>query len=440
MHSLRFRPLLLAYIDHIIEAGAREWTPYTLYEALVESWLAREEEKLRRRMANPPSRKTLWRVCATVALELQQRGERLLSRAELDGLAGGFPALANLERFDVGGRSLLNCNADGDFRFSHYSIQEFLVAHALVNGLAPQESHGGIRVTDQLLAFLSASDGITSALLERLDFGEEGIEFASLERLDFGESLGRPMPELHFYDRLSDGSPGPRMQFIPAGEFLMGSPKGEGYSYERPQHRVWIDAPFALGTYPVTFAEYGRFCAATDRTEPTDEGWGRGQRPVINVSWRDARDYCAWLSKETGHDYHLPSEAEWEYAARAGTQTDYWWGDGIEENRANCVGCGSQWGNKRTAPVGSFVPNPFGLYDTAGNVREWTADCWHRNYQGAPVGGSAWLEENGGDCSRRVLRGGSWVNGPWFIRSAFRSRISPDLADDNTGFRVARAI
>nr|VFJ57649.1 MAG: Formylglycine-generating enzyme, required for sulfatase activity, contains SUMF1/FGE domain [Candidatus Kentron sp. FM]VFJ58833.1 MAG: Formylglycine-generating enzyme, required for sulfatase activity, contains SUMF1/FGE domain [Candidatus Kentron sp. FM]VFK11836.1 MAG: Formylglycine-generating enzyme, required for sulfatase activity, contains SUMF1/FGE domain [Candidatus Kentron sp. FM] len=441
MHSLRFRPLLLAYIDYITEAETRQWTPYTLYEALVGGWLGREERNLRRQLAHPPGRKTLWRICATVAFSLQQRDERLLSRAELDRLIRRFPAVANLKRFGVEGRSLLNRNTDGDLCFSHYSIQEFLVAHALVNGFVdPREASsrkslqdGRIRVTDQLLAFLSASGK------KDLD-----VDFA-LVRLDSQESFNRPIPGFHFYDRLSDGRPGPRMQWIPAGAFLMGSREEETQSEydsdERPQHRVGFRAPFALGTYPVTFAEYDRFCVATDRKKPHDEGWGRGKRPVIDVSWQDAQDYCAWLSKQTGHDYYLPSEAQWEYAARAGTRTEYWWGDEIGSNRANCADCGSHWDDRQTAPVGSFAPNPFGLYETTGNVWEWTADCWHDNYRGAPVDGSPWLEGNGSrDCSRRVLRGGSWVSVPWRLRSAYRNRSDPDEAGSFFGFRLARRL
>lgn len=148
----------------------------------------------------------------------------------------------------------------------------------------------------------------------------------------------------------------PEMVVVPAGRFMMGSAEGEARSYgdERPRHEVTIARPFALGRYPVTFAEYDRFCEATGRKRPGDEGWGRGRRPVINVSWEDATAYCAWLSQETGKTYRLPSEAEWEYACRAGTSTAYWWGDDIGKGNANCDGCGSQWDNKQTAPVGSF--------------------------------------------------------------------------------------
>ena len=212
-----------------------------------------------------------------------------------------------------------------------------------------------------------------------------------------------------FRDTLADGSQGPEMVVIPAGTFLMGSPENEKERFEDevPQHEVTLEKPFALGKYPVTFEDYDRFAKAPERGKPGDEGWGRGRRPVINVSWKDAAAYAEWLSEQTGKRYRLPSEAEWEYAARAGTTTAYWWGNEIGQNRANCDGCGSQWDNKQTAPVGSFKPNAFGLYDTAGNVWEWVQDCWNENYAGAPTDGSAWEE---GDCSQRVLRGGAWFN------------------------------
>ena len=160
---------------------------------------------------------------------------------------------------------------------------------------------------------------------------------------------------------------------------------------------------------------------------PGDQGWGRGGRPVIHVSWEDATAYAAWLSEETGEEYRLPSESEWEYAARAGTTTRYTWRDDIGRNRSNCDGCGGRWDDEdRTAPAGSFAANAWGLHDVHGNVWEWVGDCWHENYARAPRDGSAWT--TGGDCSRRVVRGGSWDYNPWLLRSAYRfGRLSPSI-------------
>jgi formylglycine-generating enzyme required for sulfatase activity len=140
------------------------------------------------------------------------------------------------------------------------------------------------------------------------------------------------------------------------------------------------------------------------------------------------------------HRYRLPTEAEWEYAARAGTTTRYWWGDELGKNNANCYGCGSQWDGKQTAPVGSFQPNAFGVHDMLGNTWEWVEDCWHENYDDAPKDGSAWGEQQGGDCARRVSRGGAWGLEPRNVRSATRNRDAPDLRDGTVGFRLAQDI
>ena len=233
----------------------------------------------------------------------------------------------------------------------------------------------------------------------------------------------------------------PEMVVVPAGSFRMGSPPSEEgrYGDEGPVHRVTIAAPFAVGVYEVTFEEWD----ACERDGgcggywPDDEGWGRGSRPVINVSWKDAQAYVVWLSRKTGEEYRLLSESEWEYAARAGATTRYHWGDDIGRNRANCDGCGSRWDNRQTAPVGSFGANGFGLHDMLGNVWEWVADCWSDSYAGAPSDGSAWTS---GNCSRRVLRGGAWYGGARYLRAAIRLRSDTGIRDSSSGFRVARTL
>jgi formylglycine-generating enzyme required for sulfatase activity len=235
-----------------------------------------------------------------------------------------------------------------------------------------------------------------------------------------------------FRDRLKDGGEGPKMIIIPAGTFRMGDIQGTGGADEKPVHQVSVKS-FAMGRYPITFAEYDLFCeAAVNRKKPSDDGWGRDNRPVINVSWEAAVAYFKWLTKQTGKPYRLPSEAEWEYASRAGTDTDYWWGNEIGQNRANCNKSGSQWSNKQTSPVGSFDPNSFGLYDTVGNVWEWCADPWHDNYEKAPTDGSI-LEKQGKNA--RLLRGGSFINDPDLCRAAYRGRNSSDFHDWGRGFR-----
>ena len=211
---------------------------------------------------------------------------------------------------------------------------------------------------------------------------------------------------------------------------------------ERPQHEVRIAGNFAIGKYAVTFDEYDAFAKATQRDLPSDEGWGRGRRPVINVSWEDAVAYAQWLSEMTGKLYRLPAEAEWEYAARAATKTPYSTGNCIDTAKANYDG-NYDWGDcpktglyrEQTVEVGSLPANPWGLHEVHGNVYEWVQDCWNDSYQGAPADGSAW---EAGDCARRVLRGGSWDGKPGNLRSAFRDGNEPDWRHSNVGFRVAQ--
>jgi formylglycine-generating enzyme required for sulfatase activity len=232
------------------------------------------------------------------------------------------------------------------------------------------------------------------------------------------------------------------MAVIPAGEFTMGSPSNEKgrYANEGPQHKVTIATPFAVSKFDVTFADWDACVSVgicSQEGPANDADWGRGNRPVIYVSWDDAEAYVAWLSRMTGKPYRLLTEAEYEYAARAGTTSAYYWGDEIGKNNANCLGCGSQWDNRQTAPVGSFAPNAFGLYDTLGNVWQWMKDCPHDYYGGAPADGSAWP---GGDCKDRVIRGGSWYDEPNDLRTARRDSLATGSRDNGLGFRVARTL
>ncbi len=237
----------------------------------------------------------------------------------------------------------------------------------------------------------------------------------------------------------------------------MGSPPGEAgrSDAEGPQHQVTIEAPFALGRFAVTLQEFSAFVEAEAHAMPDEmytfeqEKWevrkGRSFRnpgflqtarhPVVGVNWDDAVAYCKWLSKATGKDYRLASEAEWEYACRARTQTAYSFG-----NEAKMLDDYAwHWGNsgKRTHPVGEKKANDFGLYDMHGNVWEWCADSWHENYRGAPEDGSVW---QGGDASLRVLRGGSWYDIPRDLRAAYRNGYTTDYRYDNLGFRLARTL
>ena len=238
----------------------------------------------------------------------------------------------------------------------------------------------------------------------------------------------------------------PVLVFVPAGHFTMGSPATEERrdEDEGPQHEVTISSGFAVGKFEVTFAEWDA-CVANGgcRRDVDDNGWGRGQQPVINVTWNDAVSYVEWLSKTTGKSYRLLSESEWEYVGRGGTTTVFSTGPTITTDQANFNGNhvygGSQKGihRKKTLPVGSFAANNFGLHDTHGNVIEWVQDCWHDNYNGAPADGSPWMT---GTCAEHALRGGEWNAAPGAIRSANRDSWGTGMTNHFIGFRVARSL
>jgi formylglycine-generating enzyme required for sulfatase activity len=242
-------------------------------------------------------------------------------------------------------------------------------------------------------------------------------------------------PVLRTYsDRLKSGGRGPAMVKLAAASYQMGSVGISMKASEVPRHEVKLPA-FSISSHEVSFDDYSRYARATGRSMPKDEGWGRGKRPVINVSWDDAQGYVKWLSAQTGKTYRLPTEAQWEYAARGGNDENYWWTGIHNDIPANCFNCGSEWDGARTAPVGQFAANGFGLHDMAGNAQEWTQDCYNRNYTGAPVDGSAWLTP---ECAERVVRGGSYSSPKKSLRSASRAALEPDTRLDNLGFRVVR--
>ncbi|MEN8214819.1 MAG: formylglycine-generating enzyme family protein [Pseudomonadota bacterium] len=228
-----------------------------------------------------------------------------------------------------------------------------------------------------------------------------------------------------FRDRLKDGSKGPEMVWIPAGRFQMGNIHGSGDADEQPVHPVSIEA-FAMGRYEVTIAEYQKFAKATKSSE-------RDNLPVVEVSWNQAKAYVEWLSEQTGKKYRLPTEAEWEYAARAGTTTQYWRGNAIGSNKANCWKsyCGDKF--EETAPVGTYAPNSFGLYDIIGNVWEWTCSEYENKYSGKEQHCSDTKNDN-----LIVLRGGSWNSVAWRLRSTERHKGQPAERDKAIGFRIVR--
>uniref|UniRef100_UPI002627F90D formylglycine-generating enzyme family protein n=1 Tax=uncultured Paraglaciecola sp. TaxID=1765024 RepID=UPI002627F90D len=275
----------------------------------------------------------------------------------------------------------------------------------------------------------------------RLLPGEYQINISKLGYHSRQETLTLDSSNQRFSYQLKREIPNPiqalisNMQAIPAGSFMMGS--DTGYADEKPVRRVNIEG-FKLMQTEVTWAMYQPCIDAgtcsNNQSDGGGRGWGKGTRPVINVSWNDiTQKYIPWLNKTTGQSFRLPSEAEWEYAARAGSVTHYGWGDDIGSNNANCDGCGSQWDKKRTAPVKSFTPNAFGLYDMYGNVLEWVQDCWNSSYQDASTDGHAWMR---GDCQRAVVRGGSWYSKRADLRSAIRDRGDRTVRNAVIGFRL----
>jgi len=219
----------------------------------------------------------------------------------------------------------------------------------------------------------------------------------------------------------------PDMVSLRGGTFQMGS---DDHPTEKPIHEVTIEA-FAISKSPVTVREWNE-CVAAQACAPVP--MGKDEEPATDLSWKDAQQFVTWLAQTTHHRFRLPSEAEWEYAARGGTQTRYWWGDEVHRDMANCKGCGEAYDSAHPAKAGSFEPNPFGLYDMGGGVDQWVADCWHKNYRGAPVDGSAWVESN---CPTHVIRSGSWKNEPSDIRVASRDHYDTGVRYPTLGFRIA---
>ena len=286
----------------------------------------------------------------------------------------------------------------------------------------------------------------------------KSLGFVNVQSREGGESGFWLKPGESFRESIA-----PEMVVIPAGKVMVGSPDGEKDRdhNEGPQHQVTIRAPFALGRFSVTLEEFGAFVEETGHDMPDEmhtfenDNWelrkGRSFRnpgfeqsprhPVVGVSWHDAVAYCQWLSKKTGKIYRLPSEAEWEYACRAGTKTPFWWGPSISTDNANYDGRSTYGGGikgrwrKATVPVDTFKPNPWGLYQFHGNVWEWCADNWHGNYREAPEDGSVWQDR---EQARRVLRGGSWFNVPKDLRTATRYGFNSKDRYFYIGFRVAR--
>ncbi|MGR0482793.1 MAG: formylglycine-generating enzyme family protein [Candidatus Electronema sp. V4] len=427
MQDLRMRPMLLQHIDKLLAKDChQDWNAYTVYEALLEEWLDREVRKLREqhKERRVPERKELFLACLRIAEQMQRQFTRVMAEDELKQLISADANIAWLEQFELGGRSLLNRNSDRAFRFSHYTVQEFLLAWGIVHQQLAEQTP--LRATDQLVRFVDLAAGIMN-YTEQLDFTLSG--FDSLRYVE-RYSCSSPFPFRHQVR----GNAGPEMVFLPGGSFRMGDIQGKGDKRERPVHEVELDI-FAISRYPVTFAEYDLFCEATGRKKPEDERWGREQRPVINVSWEDAVAYCEWLSQETGRPYRLPTEAEWEYACRASSESAWCFGD--DEARLGEYAWYEKNSGKKTHPVGEKKANAWGLHDMHGNVWEWCADWYGADYYASSPKGNPTGLDSGSD---RVVRGGCWCSTPISVRAAVRGGFTPGILNGVLGFRVALSL
>jgi len=449
----------------------------------------RDRQRTCRTVPGSPTRRGAWRLARAGGLRLRQimgsvlvvivlaavpamaqagALHRVVKAGDLDGLTRLLAFGADVDARDNRGWTALMYAADKGYVLS---LEPLLAAKADPNVRAPDGptalflavAHGHSEIITMLMEAgadptIKGPKGMTTRDVAYLQYRNINAALANQEppaviALLTGKTLAESKELARTWQETipQETTPGsvfldcdkcPEMVVIPAGSYQMGDLSGEGDSDERPVHRVTIEYPFAVGKYEVTFDEWDACVAAGGCSyQPDDEGWGRGTRPVIHVSWHDAQEYVKWLSRETGKPYRLLSEAEWEYVARAGTTTTYWWGDDVYANIANFDGCGSghenvcgsQWRNK-SASVGSFAANTFRVFDTAGNVWEWVEDCWNDNYKGAPTDGRVWTS---GECGRRVLRGGSWSGIPENVRPTFRNGyISVDRVND-VGFRVA---
>ena len=429
VEELGRQPLLLQQIETLLEGtdGRQNWTLYTLYETLLRGWLDRQLRVLqaqRPTCVSLPERAEMFNTCIRVARWMEQHNRQEIAERDLWELLCEDANTCWLDHFGADTcTSLLVKTPARAFRFSHSTFQEFLLACSLISDRQPPT--WPLRATDQLVRFLELAGGLAPHL-GRLDF----TGFNILRYADRHSSL------FSWQDQLPSkgGRPplaGPELIILPGGRFRMGDLAHTGPENARPAHEVELDS-FGIGRYPLTFAEFDEFCMATGRARPRDEGWGRARRPVINVSWQDAADYCDWLSRQTGRYYRLPTEAEWEYACRAGSNAAYCFGDDSEQ--LDRYAWHSANAERKTQPVGSKYPNAWGLHDMHGNVWEWCSDWYAKDsYPVWPVRNPTGGEQGAG----RVLRGGSWDSSAKFASSCFRFCLSPGLRIIRAGFRVA---
>ncbi|WP_339133156.1 MAG: formylglycine-generating enzyme family protein [Candidatus Electrothrix sp. GW3-4] len=419
------RPLILQHVQSLLKIEEhRIRDAYTIYESLIQYWLEQQVDALHETGCRcPPKRFELFNAYVRLARWLEEQGVREIGERALQEL---FCEKAEICQFVhcCPAPPLLHLTTQQTYRFTHSTYREFLLAHALIYDSRPFPAP--LRATDQMVRFLDLAHGITD-YVNRLNLAEfNPFRYAETYKTMFSwqDRLGRVRNRV---------MRGPEMIMLPGGRFRMGDIQGGGSGDARPVHEVELDN-FALSRYPVTFEEYDLYCMVTGSRRPTDNDWGRGRRPVVDVSWQDANNYCDWLSMVTGRPYRLPTEAEWEYGCRAGTDTLYFFGNDarfLDEYAWYAENAGNM-----THPVGRKKANAWGLHDLYGNVWEWCADSYKKDYYTElPMNNPAGAEHGG---AGRVLRGGSWDSGERSIHSSFRFRLSPGLRIIRVGFRVAQ--
>lgn len=422
-----FRENVARFKGRVIDtAGDSVLAAFTSPTAAVECAVAIQDELARRNAARPPNRSMEFRIGINLGDVITDGnaiyGDGVNVAARLEGLADSGGIMVSGSVVD-----LVRDKVEHLFVYEGRKRVKNIAAPVAAYGIVPgHERAVFLRRRRRRKAALVAAGAVLCA-------AAAGWAWYALVPVDRAPASEEVLPLRVFRDCPDC----PELVEIPSGAFNRGSPSSEfGHrSSEGPITRVSIRRSFAIGRYPVTFREWDQ-CVAEGACghRPNDRGWGRGTGPVFYVSWNDTQEFLAWLTRKTGRAYRLASEAEWEYAARAGTRTPYPWGNDVGRNRANCRGC-TDAASDRTTPVGSFPPNRFNLFDMHGNVWQWVADCWNASYAAAPADGSAWLS---GECGKAVVRGGAWGLSPEDARSARRDGDNKDLRSGRRGFRVAR--
>lgn len=359
---------------------------------------------------------------------------RAAVRAAADRAAAAKATRARIATEKLAAQQMVARAAEAEAAAREAAAREMAALERAAREAAEREAAAREAVAKEAAREAAAREAARQAAVKEAAAREITIRRAAARLSSSADILGsRAQPSFGIVFR--DCADCPELVWLPQGEFAMGEPSANG-----PRHAVRIGYPLAVGKFEVTFSEWDACVAGGGcRRRPEDAGWGRGRQPVVNVSWEDAQQYVAWLSRRTRKNYRLLTEAEWEYAARAGSHVRYWWGNDAGQGDANCNGCGSKWDGRRAAPVGSFAPNPFGLHDMHGNVGEWVEDCYHDRYDDAPGDGTAWTLACTMKGDIRMLRGGTWRDPSHSTRSAARASAAVRYYDNRIGFRIARS-